>query len=131
MFGAIGSGGAVLLIILALILHKRGGGKLQPVKSHHVVYWGFVLGLLAASVSDSIAKTVSHSVTTVHVTGTGAVGPGVAAVAVILIAFGTRPGFIKDLICGVAAPGVFAFSGIDLLSSIVTIISGIVHGAVG
>lgn len=131
MFGAIGSGGAVLLIILALVLHKRGNGKLQPVKSHHVVYWGFALGSLATSVSNSLAHTVTHSVGTVHVTGTGTVGPGVAAVAIILVAFGTKPSFGKDLVCGVAAPGVFAVSGIDLLSVAVTIVSGIIHGTVG
>lgn len=130
MFATVGSGGAALLIILALVLHKRGGGRLKPVKDHHLVYWGFALGLLATGISDSLGRAIDHSVQSVHVSGAGVVGPGVAAVALILIAFGTKPGFTKDLICGVAAPSVFAFSGIDLLTSVITMVSSVVHSAV-
>jgi len=131
VFGTIGSGGAVLLIILALFLHKKGGGRLKPVKNHHVVYWGFALGQLATSVSNSLAHTISNSVQGMHISGVGVAGPGAAAVALIMVAFGTDPKFGKDLICGVAAPGVFATSGIDLLGWAVTLFSGLLHGVVG
>jgi hypothetical protein len=129
MFTAIGSGGAVLLIILALIIHKRGSGKLQLVKQDHVIYWGFGLGQLATTTSYSLARSIDHSVQSIH--AAGVVGPATAALALILVAFGTEARFIKDLICGIAAPGVFAMSGIDLLVSTGSFVSGALHGVVG
>jgi hypothetical protein len=44
-------------------------------------------------------------------TNLGTIGPAAIAAALILVAFGSRPGFVKDLICGVAAPGILAAAG--------------------
>lgn len=132
MFGAIGSGGAILLIIVALFLHKKGGGKLQPIKSHHVIYWGFALGLLAAGAGESlrqvgtVSDTISHAISQQSST-VGPVGAGAVALLLILIGFGTKPAMGKDLIVGVALPGALSTAG-GLLAVPVTILGSLLHG---
>ncbi|NUP53382.1 MAG: hypothetical protein HOW97_39580, partial [Catenulispora sp.] len=45
MLGTFGAGGILIVVTLALIAHKRGGGKFKPVRDHHVFYWGAVIGI--------------------------------------------------------------------------------------
>ncbi|MFD0403379.1 hypothetical protein ACFVHI_35490 [Kitasatospora sp. NPDC127121] len=132
MFGAIGSGGMILLIIVALFIHKKGGGKLQPVKDHHVIYWGAALGLLAASAGTALSQigTVSTSISDSINSQSGTVGPvgaGAVALILILIGFGTKPGMAKDLIIGVALPGALSTAG-GLLAVPVTVLGSLLHG---
>ncbi|MFJ2579986.1 hypothetical protein [Kitasatospora aureofaciens] len=133
MFGAIGSGGMILLIAVALFIHKKGGGKLQPVKDHHVIYWGAALGLLAAGAGQALAQ-LSTVATTINQTisqqsGTvGPIGAGAVALILILIGFGTKPTMTKDLIVGVALPGALSAAG-GLLAIPVTILASLLHGA--
>jgi hypothetical protein len=132
MFGAIGSGGAILLIIVALFVHKKGGGRLKPVKDHHVIYWGAALGLLSAGGGQALAQ-LSTVATTINQTvsqQSGAVGPigaGAVAVTLILIGFGTKPTMTKDLIVGVALPGALSAAG-GILAVPVTIMASLLHG---
>jgi hypothetical protein len=132
MFGAIGSGGAILLIIVALFVHKKGGGRLKPVKDHHVIYWGAALGLLSAGGGQALAQ-LSTVATTINQTvsqQSGAVGPigaGAVAVTLILIGFGTKPTMTKDLIVGVALPGALSAAG-GVLAVPVTIMASLLHG---
>ena len=135
MFGTFGSGGVLLVIIVALIMHKKGGGKLKPVKDHHIFYWGSAISLFAAgageafrqvgTVSTTITNAVSHQSTNL-----GTIGPAAIAAALILVAFGSKPGFVKDLICGVAAPGILAAAG-GLWALPVTILGSVLHSVVG
>ncbi|MFJ8626243.1 hypothetical protein ACIRD3_25870 [Kitasatospora sp. NPDC093550] len=132
MFGAIGSGGMILLIIVALFIHKKGGGKLQPVKDHHVIYWGAALGLLAASAGTALSQigTVSTSISDSINSQSGTVGPvgaGAVALILLLIGFGTKPGMAKDLIVGVALPGALSTAG-GLLAVPVTVLGSLLHG---
>jgi hypothetical protein len=132
MFGAIGSGGMILLIVIALALHKRGGGKLQPVKSHHVIYWGAALGLLAANAGQALSQigTVSTTISQSLDAQSGTVGPigaGAVALILILIGFGTKPSMGKDLIVGVALPGALSTAG-GLLAIPATILAALLHG---
>ncbi|MEE1781502.1 hypothetical protein PUR71_00890 [Streptomyces sp. SP17BM10] len=132
MFGAIGSGGMILLIIVALFIYKKGGGKLQPVKDHHVIYWGAALGLLAASAGTALAQigTVSTSISDSLNAQSGTVGPvgaGAVALILILIGFGTKPAMTKDLIVGVALPGALSTAG-GLLAIPVTVLASVLHG---
>jgi hypothetical protein len=132
MFGAIGSGGMILLIVVALFIHKRGGGKLKPVKDHHVIYWGAALGLLAAGAGTALAQigTVSTSISDSLNAQSGTVGPvgaGAVALILILIGFGTAPKMAKDLIIGVALPGALSTAG-GLLAVPVTILGSLLHG---
>ncbi|MFD4394669.1 hypothetical protein [Kitasatospora sp. NPDC058478] len=132
MFGAIGSGGMILLIVVALVIHKRGGGKLQPVKDHHIIYWGAALGLLAASAGTALAQigTVSTNISDSISSQSGTVGPigaGAVALILILIGFGTKPGMAKDLIVGVALPGALSTAG-GLLAVPVTVLGSLLHG---
>ncbi|MEU3574794.1 hypothetical protein AB0E96_41325 [Kitasatospora sp. NPDC036755] len=132
MFGAIGSGGMILLIVVALVIHKRGGGKLQPVKDHHVIYWGAALGLLAASAGTALAQigTVSTSISQSISSQSGTVGPvgaGAVALILLLIGFGTKPAMAKDLIVGVALPGALSTAG-GLLAVPVTVLGSLLHG---
>jgi hypothetical protein len=132
MFGAIGSGGMILLIVAALFLHKRGGGRLRPVKDHHVIYWGAALGLLSAGAGQALAQ-LSTVATTINQTisqQSGMVGPigaGAVAVLLLLIGFGTDPNMAKDLIVGVALPGALSAAG-GLLAIPVTILTSLLHG---
>lgn len=133
MFGAIGSGGMILLIVVALALHKKGGGKLQPVKKGHVIYWGAALGLLSAGAGQALAQ-VSTIATTINNTVSqqagvvGPIGAGAVALILILIGFGTEPKLGKDLIIGVALPGALSAAG-GLLAIPVTVLASLLHGA--
>lgn len=132
MFGAIGSGGAILLIVVALFIHKRGGGRLKPLKDHHIIYWGAVLGLLAAGTGQALAQigtvstTISHSLNSQSGT-VGPVGAGAVALILILIGFGTKPTMTKDLVVGVALPGALSAAG-GLLAIPVTVLASLLHG---
>lgn len=132
MFGAIGSGGAILLIIVALFVHKRGGGRLKPVKDHHVIYWGAALGLLSAGGGQALSQ-LSTVATTINQTVSqqagafGPIGAGAVAVTLILIGFGTKPTMTKDLIVGVALPGALSAAG-GVLAVPVTIMASLLHG---
>ncbi|MGW2539440.1 hypothetical protein ACWC5I_00830 [Kitasatospora sp. NPDC001574] len=132
MFGAIGSGGAILLIVVALFLHKKGGGKLKPVKDHHVIYWGAALGLLAAGAGQALAQlsTVATTINDTVSQQAGVVGPigaGAVALILILIGFGSKPAMAKDLIIGVALPGALSAAG-GLLAIPVTVLASLLHG---
>jgi len=131
MLGTFGSGGVLLVIIVALAVHKRGGGKLQPVKHHHVFYWGCAISLFAAGAGEAFRQvgTVSTTINTAanqQSANLGAIGPAAIAASLILVAFGTKPSFTKDLICGVAAPGILAAAG-GAWALPVTIIGSILH----
>ncbi|MEU4296368.1 hypothetical protein [Kitasatospora aureofaciens] len=113
MLGTFGAGGILLVVTLALIAHKRGGGKFQPVKGHHVFYWGAVIGIASASAGQSLQKiglisTEFSNALTKQSETFGTIGPAAVALAVILIAFGFKPNFPKDLLCGIAAPGILS-----------------------
>lgn len=132
MFGAIGSGGAILLIIVSLAIYKKGGGKLQPVKKGHVVYWGAALGLLSAGGGQALAQisTIATTINNTVAQQAGVVGPigaGTVALVLILVAFGTEPKFGKDLIVGVALPGALSLAG-GLLAIPVTVMASLLHG---
>lgn len=135
MFGAIGSGGVVLLIVAALFVHKRGGGKLKPVKDHHVFYWGAALGLFAAGAGQAfthvgtVSTTISTAITA-QSANVGTIGTGAVAALLVLVAFGTKPSFPKDLICGVAAPGILSAAG-GLWALGPTVLGSLIHGVVG
>ncbi|MFJ9448183.1 hypothetical protein ACIRRH_41165 [Kitasatospora sp. NPDC101235] len=113
MLGSFGAGGVLIVVALALIAHKRGGGKFQPVKSHHVVYWGMAIGIVAASAGTALqqinllgsefSKTLTQQSETF-----GTIGPAAVAAALVGIAFWFKPTFAKDLLCGIAAPGVLS-----------------------
>jgi hypothetical protein len=113
MLGTFGAGGILIVVVLALIAHKRGGGKFQPVKGHHVFYWGAVIGIVAASAGNSLQKiglvsTEFSNALTKQSDTFGAVGPAAVAAAIIVIAFSFKPNFPKDLLCGIAAPGILS-----------------------
>lgn len=132
MFGAIGSGGAILLIIVALFLHKKGGGQLQPVKKGHVIYWGFALGLLSAGAGQALSQISAVSTTFGQAinqqSGTvGPIGAGAVALILILIGFGSAPHMGKDLIVGVALPGALSAAG-GVLAVPVTVLASLLHG---
>lgn len=132
MFGAIGSGGMILLIVVALFLHKRGGGKLQPVKKGHVIYWGFALGLLAAGAGQALAQLSTVSTTfgqalDAQQATVGPIGAGAVALLLLLIGFGSDPHMGKDLIIGVALPGALSTAG-GLLAVPVVIVGSLLHG---
>ncbi|QMU78871.1 hypothetical protein GXW83_27395 [Streptacidiphilus sp. PB12-B1b] len=134
MFGTFGSGGVLLVIIVALVMHRRGGGKLKPVKDHHVFYWGCAIGLFAAGAGTAFRQvgTVSTTITTAvnqQSATLGTIGPAAIALALIFVAFGSKPNFVKDLICGVAAPGILAAAG-GLWVLPVTILGSILHSVV-
>ncbi|MEW2374231.1 hypothetical protein AB0940_33490 [Streptomyces sp. NPDC006656] len=135
MFGVIGSGGALLIICVALFLHKRGGGKLQPVKDHHVIYWGAALGILAAGAGEAFRQVGSVSTTfqeamAAQSATVGTVGPAATAALLVLVGFGTKPAFFKDLIIGVAAPGALAAAG-AMWALPVTITAALLRSVVG
>jgi hypothetical protein len=133
MLGTFGSGGALIVIIVALILHKKGGGKLQPVKTHHVFYWGAAISLFAAGAGEAfrqvgnVSTTISTAITD-QSANLGSIGPAAVAAVLILVAFGSKPGFVKDLITGVAAPGILAAAG-GLWALPMTIIGSLLHSA--
>jgi hypothetical protein len=134
MLGTFGSGGVLLVIMIALLMHKKGGGKLKPVKDHHIFYWGAAIGVFAAGAGEAFRQvgTVSTTISTAITaqSGTvGAIGPAAVAAALILVAFGSRPGFIKDIVCGVAAPGILSAAG-GLWALPVTILASMLHSAV-
>ncbi|MGW3072351.1 hypothetical protein [Kitasatospora sp. NPDC001132] len=113
MLGTFGTGGILIVVILLLIAHVRGGGKFQPVKSHHVFYWGAVIGLTAASAGTAIQKvglvgTEFSNALTKQSETFGNVGPAAVAAAIVIIAFCFKPNFPKDLLCGIAAPGILS-----------------------
>jgi hypothetical protein len=134
MLGTFGAGGVLIVVALALIAHKRGGGKFQPVKGHHVFYWGAVIGLVSAGagsafqqisgVGDAFSKALTSQAGTV-----GAVGPAAVAAALIIIAFAFKSTFSKDLLCGIAAPGVLSAAAAPW-SLPVTIFGSLIHTAV-
>ena len=135
MLGTFGSGGVLLVIIVALVLHKKGGGKLKPVKDHHIFYWGCAISLFAAGAGEAFRQVGTVSTTISHAfnaqsTNLGTVGPAAIAAALILIAFGSKPSFVKDLICGVAAPGILAAAG-GVWALPVTILGSVLHSVVG
>jgi hypothetical protein len=135
MLGTFGSGGVLLVIIVALVMHKKGGGKLRPVKDHHVIYWGAATGLLAAGAGEALRNvgTISTTISTAATaqsTTLGAIGPAAVAASLLLVAFGTKPRFAKDLICGVAAPGILSAAG-GLWALPITILASLLHGAAG
>ncbi|WBP89516.1 hypothetical protein [Kitasatospora cathayae] len=118
MLGTFGAGGVLIVVVLALIAHKRGGGKFQPVKGHHVFYWGAVIGIVAAGAGQSLQKislvgTQFSDTLTKQSETFGTIGPAAVAAFLVGVAFWFKPSFVKDLICGIAAPGVLsAASGI-------------------
>lgn len=133
MFGAIGSGAAIVVIVLLLIAYKRGnGGKLKVITDHTVLYWSAALGLLCASagealrqvsaVSELFGKTLTEQSATI-----GPVGAGGIAVVLIVIGFAFKPHLAKDLIVGVALPGALSTSG-GLLSIPVVLLGALIHG---
>ncbi|MCJ0875228.1 hypothetical protein [Streptomyces sp. AP-93] len=135
MFGTIGTGGAILLIIVALVVYKKGGGKFKPVKDHTVVYWAFALGLLSASAGESfrqvgtVSETISQAVTSQSST-VGLIGAGAVALLLLLVAFGFKPAMAKDLIVGVSLPGALSAAG-GVLALPVTICGSLLRGLVG
>lgn len=135
MLGTFGSGGVLLVIIVALAVHKRGGGKFKPVKDHHVFYWGCAISLVAASAGEAFRQvsTVSSTFSAAfsQQSGTlGAVGPAAIAAVLLLIVFGFRPAFTKDLLCGVAAPGILAAAG-GVWALPMTVLGSFLHSVVG
>jgi len=135
MLGTFGSGGVLLVIIVALVMHKKGGGKLKPVKDHHIFYWGCAISLFAAGAGSAFRQvgTVSTTIdTAVHGQSAtlGTIGPAAIAMSLILVAFGSKPNFTKDLILGVAAPGILAAAG-GFWVLPVTIIGSILHSVAG
>ena len=135
MFGTFGSGGVLLVIIVALVMHKKGGGKLKPVKDHHIFYWGCAISLFAAGAGEAFRQvgTVSTTISTAvnqQSTTLGTIGPAAIAMSLILVAFGSKPRFAKDLICGVAAPGILAAAG-GMWALPVTVLGTVLHSMVG
>jgi len=135
MLGTFGSGGVLLVILVALVMHKKGGGKLKPVKDHHIFYWGCAISLFAAGAGEAFRQvgTVSTTISTAvnqQSTNLGTVGPAAVAAALLLVAFGSKPSFVKDLICGVAAPGILAAAG-GVWALPVTILGSVLHSVVG
>ena len=116
-------------------MHKKGGGKLKPVKDHHIFSWGSAISLFAVGAGEAFRQvgTVSTTISTAvnqQSTNLGTVGPAAIAAALILVAFGSKPSFTKDLICGVAAPGILtAADGVWALP--VTILGSVLHSVVG
>ncbi|MFH8380657.1 hypothetical protein ACH4E7_06905 [Kitasatospora sp. NPDC018058] len=113
MLGTFGAGGVLIVVTLALIAHKRGGGKFQPVKGHHVFWWGAVIGLVAAGAGTALQKislvgTQFSDTLTKQSETFGTIGPAAIAAFLIGVAFWFKPSFVKDLICGIAAPGVLS-----------------------
>lgn len=132
MFGTIGSGGMIVLIVLALWLHKRGGGRIKPVKSHHVIYWGAALGWLCASAGEALSRVAAISDTFGQALSAqsgmvGPIGAGAIALALILIGFGTDPSMGKDLVIGVALPGALSTAG-GVLAIPVVVGGSLLHG---
>ena len=135
MLGTFGSGGVLLVIIVALVMHKKGGGKLKPVRDHHVFYWGCAISLFAAGAGEAFRQvgTVSTTISTAvnhQSTILGTIGPAAIAMSLILVAFGSKPRFAKDLICGVAAPGILAAAG-GMWALPVTVLGTVLHSVVG
>jgi hypothetical protein len=132
MFGAIGNGGAIVLIVVALILYKRGGGRIKPIKDHTVLYWSAALGLLLAGASESlrqvsdVATTFSQALDAQSAT-VGPIGAGAVALILLLVGFGSPPAMAKDVIVGVALPGAMSAAG-GLLAIPVVVLASLVHG---
>lgn len=135
MFGAIGSGGMILLILVALFAHKKGGGRLKVVKDHHMVGWGAALGLFAAGAGESfrqfgtVGDTLAKSITSQSATF-GTIGPAAVALLLVIVGFGFKPHMVKDLIVGVSLPGAMATAG-GLLAVPAVVFGSILHGLVG
>lgn len=135
MLGAIGAGGAVLLILAALFAHKKGGGKLKVVKDHHMVAWGAALGLFAAGAGESfrqvgtVGDTLTKAITSQSATF-GTIGPAAVALLLVVVGFAFKPHMAKDLIVGVSLPGAMAAAG-GLLAVPAVVFGSVLHGLVG
>lgn len=136
MLGTFGSGGAALVILVALIAHKRrGGGRLKLVREdHHVFYWCAGLSLFAANAGTALQQlggiggTLSHTVAA-QSGSLGNVGPGAIAVIMLIVGFCFAPNFWKDSVCGLAAPGLLSAAG-GWLAIPTTILASVLHSVV-
>lgn len=135
MLGVFGSGGMTLAIVIALIAYKRGGGgKLKLIRQdHHVFYWCAALSLASAGATEALRQANSVSATistalTAQSGSIGSVGPAGVAAVLILAAFAFKPHFFKDVICGVAAPGILSAAG-GIWALPVTILASLIHTA--
>lgn len=132
MFGTIGSGGAILVIVLLLIAHKKNAGRIKPIKDHTVLWWSAVLGLLTASAGQALAPVAGISATLTTSLGAqagtvGVIGAGATALVLLVIGLAFKPHLAKDLIVGVALPGALSAAG-GLLALPVTIVTALLHG---
>ena len=136
MLGTFGSGGASLVILIALIAHRRQGkGRVKLVQEdHHVFYWCAALSLFAANAGaevqqiTGIGNTLSQAVTSQSGT-LGSIGPAGVAAILLMLVFAFKPHFWRDAIGGLAAPGLLSAAG-GLFALPTTIFASMLHAVV-
>lgn len=132
LLGPFTATGVCLVIMVWLLVGHRGKGALAAKhEDHHTAYWMLVFGIFAQSAGQAFTapQQIGNAVTAAMDRQFNP-GAGAAAAILVIVLFGTKPRWWKDVVVGATLPAAAVASG-SLLAVPFVVAGGFLHGLVG